>query len=234
MAARATRLLACAVLLIAIIAAASACGSDGESGDPRARRVTLRGELTVDGEPFDSRFLGARVRQDGLVAPCQVVLSGVTDGEYDIDVFPDSEVRGCGASGTRIFLWTVVDDEQLYSLVEFNWPEDGATAEFDATFSTSTPQGVAPAMTDFRGRVTDGSGQPVAPGDLVEAYVGDVLCGLAPIREDEGFFLTVVGPDGVEGCESGATLTFRVGAAQARETAINEPTRSGRLDLTLP
>jgi pimeloyl-ACP methyl ester carboxylesterase len=34
-------------------------------------RVTLSGALTLDGAPFDARYLGATVRRDGLVTSCQ-------------------------------------------------------------------------------------------------------------------------------------------------------------------
>ena len=37
------------------------------------RRVVLHGKLTLDGAPFDARFLGAVVlREDGLITPCQL------------------------------------------------------------------------------------------------------------------------------------------------------------------
>ena len=37
------------------------------------RRVVLHGRLTLDGAPFDARFLGAVVlRRDGLITPCQL------------------------------------------------------------------------------------------------------------------------------------------------------------------
>ena len=48
-----------------------------------------------------------------------------------------------------------------------------------------------------------------------------------------GFILEVVGPDSVPGCARGSTITFRVNGRRALDTAVNEPDRSGTLDLTV-
>jgi hypothetical protein len=49
-----------------------------------------------------------------------------------------------------------------------------------------------------------------------------------------GFTLDVVGPESIPGCARGATITFRVNDRLASDTAVNEPARSGSLDLTVP
>ena len=49
-----------------------------------------------------------------------------------------------------------------------------------------------------------------------------------------GFSLDVVGPESIPGCARGATITFRVNGRLALDTAVNEPERSGSLDLTVP
>ena len=47
-------------------------------------RAVVRARLTLDGRPFDARFLGAVVLRDGLVTPCQLALArGAPGGHGD-------------------------------------------------------------------------------------------------------------------------------------------------------
>jgi hypothetical protein len=204
---------------------------------PGARdRVVFRGRLTVDGEPFDARFLGAIVLRDDLVAPCQYTLPTVEDGRYEITVFADAETAGCGAKGARIALWTFLQDTKLYSNEVRRWPGDGETATFNASFSTSAPRGAAPQTTEFAGEVFDRRGRHLSPGTRIEAYVGNARCGVGSVRRTgnfSGYLLAAVGPDLVAGCERGAVLTFRIDGRRAADTAVNEPGRGTYSDLTL-
>ena len=77
------------------------------------QRVVLNGNLTVDGKPFDSNFLGAIVQRDGLTTPCQYTLPKVQDGRYDITVLADAELSGCGGNGARVVLWTFANGRIL-------------------------------------------------------------------------------------------------------------------------
>jgi len=81
-------------------------GSPEDAEVPGARdRVVVSGSLTLDGAPFDAEFLGAIVRRDGLVTPCQYTLPTVDNGQYEITVHADTEQSGCGAHGAEIVLW---------------------------------------------------------------------------------------------------------------------------------
>ena len=72
---------------------------------PGARdRAVLHGSLSLDGAPFDAKFLGAIVRRDGLIANCQYTLSFVADGRYEVTVLADAEASGCGVQGAEIVL----------------------------------------------------------------------------------------------------------------------------------
>jgi pimeloyl-ACP methyl ester carboxylesterase len=198
-------------------------------------RVVVRGNATLDGAPFDARFLGARVERDGLITPCPG-LTAVDSGRYEITVMADAEASGCGARGARIILWTFVDDAQLHSTEALRWPGNGDMATFDATFSTGAPDGAVPPTSDFVGEVYDRRGSHLPPGTRVEAYVGDTRCGVASVRRTgsfSGFSLAVVGPDSVAGCEVGAKLSFRIGGRPAAETAVNEPGGEESVDLSL-
>jgi hypothetical protein len=201
-----------------------------------ADRVVLTGRATLDGAPFDAPFLGAVVRRDGLVAPCQYTLPSVQDGHYEITVLADAEVSGCGAPGAEIALWTFASGTRLWSGTWVPWPGGGATAPFDAAFTTSAPEGAVPPTSDFLGEVFRG-GERLPHGTPIEAYVGRTLCGVASTRRTGsygGYILSVVGPDSVAGCTLGAPLRFRVGGERATTTVANAPDAGSALDLLLP
>jgi hypothetical protein len=204
---------------------------------PGARdRVVVRGRLTLDGAPFDARWLGAIVRRAGLVSACQYTLPPVVAGRYETTVLADAESSGCGGPGAEILLWTFARNRILYSRDALRWPATHR-ATFDAGFSTSAPDGRAPPISGFSGEVFRRDGRQMPPGTRVEAYVGATRCAVASVRRVgsfAGFILDVVGPDSVPGCARGATLTFRVNGRPALDTAVNAPGQGGSLDLTLP
>jgi hypothetical protein len=198
-------------------------------------RAVLRGRLTLDGAPFDARWVGAVVRRAGLVTPCQYTLPPVRAGRYEITVLADAEARGCGGPGAQIVLWTFARNQRLFAGAAVPWPGNGRTATRDLRFSTSAPQGAAPPTTDFAGGVYRRDGWPLGPGTRVEAYAGATRCGVASVRRTgnfSGYILAVVGPGSVAGCRRGARLTFRIDGRRALDTAVNEPGRGRSLDLT--
>jgi hypothetical protein len=205
-----------------------------------ATRVTFSGNLTLDGAPFDAQFLGAIVRQDGLIAACQYDLPPVTAGRYEIAVLAEAESAGCGAPGAEALLWTFVDDRFLFAQSWTPWPGDGATATVDASFSATAPDGARPPVTEFSGGIYTRDGDHLPPGTRVEAYIGDTLCGVASTRgfgSFDGYIMDVVGSGSRVGCDPGATIILRVNGTRAVQTATNtlQPTgHGGSFDLTLP
>jgi hypothetical protein len=201
------------------------------------RRVVLHGKLKLDGKAFDARWLGAVVlRRSGLVTPCQLTLPPVRRGRYRITVLADAEASGCGVPGARIALWTFAHDEILFSRPVGRWPRHRGR-RFDAAFSTARPNASVAPRTQFAGGVFRPDGHELPGGTRVDAYVGTTLCGVTSVRRTgsfSGFTLDIVGPDSIPGCARGATITFRVNGRRAPETAVNEPGRSGKLDLTVP
>ncbi len=202
------------------------------------KRVVVRGTVTLNGAPFDARFLGAMVRRDGLITPCQYTLSPVNNGRYEITVLADAEASGCGAHGAQILLWTSAQNQILSSRDAVPWPKHGRTTDFDTSFSTATPDGAAPPKAEFAGEVFKRDGHQLPGGTRIEADVGNTRCGLATVRRTgtfSGFSLDVVGPDSVAGCKHGATLTFRINGRLAVDTSTNQPGRvENPFDLTLP
>lgn len=201
-------------------------------------RVVVRGDATLDGAPFDSRFLGAVVRRDGLVTPCQVTLPSVQRGRYSITVFAATEASGCGAPGAEIVLWTFANERIHFSTRGVAWPGNGATTNFEPGFSTSAPAGAAPVTAEFSGEVFRPDGSQLPPGTRVAAYVGSTLCGIASTRGSgsfTGFSLSVVGPESIAGCTSGARITFRVNGRVVAATAVNTPPgQRGSLNMMAP
>ena len=203
-------------------------------------RATLRGALTLDGAQLNADFLGVRVLHDGLAAACQNEIPYVIEGRYDIDVAADAEVRGCGSPGAELLLWTFVNDTFVFSNETAPWPGSGAAVTFDASFSSTTPDGASKPVTEFKGHLFDTDGSELPGGTVVEAYVGDVLCGVTSLRYGESverlYTLIVAGPESIPACAEGATLTFRLDGAPAAETAVNDLARGSEgheLDLTV-
>ncbi|MGZ4689948.1 MAG: hypothetical protein ACXVKA_02985 [Acidimicrobiia bacterium] len=199
------------------------------------RRVVVHGRLTVDGRPFDARWVGAVVSRDGLVTPCQYTLPSVNRGRYTITVLASSDSTGCGAPGAKVLLWTFSGETQLWSVDELTWPRT-RRVRFDASFSSTAPAGASVPTTEFSGEVFRSNGRRVAPGTKVAAYIGTTRCGVASVRNGGSFFgyiLSVVGPGSIPGCTTGATIQFRVNGRPATETAVNDGHGSER-NLTVP
>jgi hypothetical protein len=206
-----------------------------------ADRATLLGALTLDGAPLEAQFLGVRVVRDGLSTACQYTIPAVTQGRYEVMVVADAEVRGCGAPGAELLLWTFAGDRFLFSEATAPWPGAGGTATFDASFSSDAPEGAGQPVTEFKGHLFDRDGGALPGGTVVEAFVGDVRCGITSLRygdASEGYYtLIVAGPESVARCAEGASLTFRLDGQPAVETAVNDLGRGDGdrpdLDLTL-
>lgn len=205
---------------------ASACGSDGGTRQAKpSDRVTIRGTATLDGAPLTADFLGAVVRADGLVTPCQADIPSVTRGSYGIRVLAQEAGSGCGRRGAEVLLWTFVGDTKIFSTSAVAWPPRDA-AQFDVQFSSTMPRGDAPAVTELSGEVFDQAGRRLPPGTRVEAYIGATRCGVASVRDADdtftGYILSVVGPDSIGGCTQGAPITFRINGRPAIETSVND------------
>jgi hypothetical protein len=239
--------------VIAACVAVAGCSSDDENRNdaaPRSttappsttttvaaeERVTVSGNATLDGEPLDADFLGAVVRKDGLVTPCQADLPRVDDGAYEVPVLGKDESAGCGTAGADVLLWAYVGDTQYFATAPTPWPDDAPEATFDAEFSTKTPNGDITPRTEIAAEIFEKDGSKVDPGARVEAYIGDTLCGVASVRRNgdfTGVSLSVVGPDAIPECARNGTVTFRVDDRPIETTIVNRfrPYRNFRLEV---
>ena len=229
------------VMLLVGCVVVSAFGYGREAvRDKPVDRITLRGTATLDGAPLDAEFLGAVVRRDGMITPCQSGIPGVTGGRYVITVLADRAGRGCGRRGAEVLLWTYAGDTKVYSTTAAPWPSRRKSARFNPEFSIATPNGAAPAVTELSGEVFDRNGERLPPGTRVDAYVGTTRCGVASVRRSEdfvGYVLSVVGPESIGGCTRDAEITFSINARPASETYVNHltggaPGAGGRFRLT--
>lgn len=216
------------MLLVACIAASAFGSVHNAAATKPSDRITVRGHATLDGAPFDGKSLGAVVRRDGLITPCQAEIPSVTDGRYEIKVLNQRGGIGCGRRRAEVSLWTYVGETKLYSTSALAWPTRGNVANFEAHFATAAPQGGVPPVTELSGEVFDRNGRRLPPGTRVEAYIGTTRCGVASVRragEDfTGYILSVVGPDSSSGCGEGAQITFRINGRPAAETTLNRLT----------
>ncbi len=208
-----------------------------ESEPGAEARVVVRGSATLDGAPLDAEFLGAIVRKDGLITPCQATLPPVKNGQYEITVMGEAEASGCGGPGSEILLWSFANDTQYFSRNAIAWPGNGRTTTFAPSFTTATPDGDVLPRTEIAGEVFERDGRQLPPRTRVEAFVDNTLCGVASVRTNgdfTGFSLSVVGPQSVAGCTEGGTVTFRVDGRQTVTTTVNDFRVIRSLDLTLP
>ncbi len=225
--------------IVAVVAVllVSAFGRDADAARTGAEdRVVVRGRATLDGASFDAPYLGAAVKRNGLVTPCQLTLPPVRDGRFAIRVHARTEARGCGAAGSQIFLWTFVQEQIVYSSQSVRWPGTGETAKFNPAFSIGAPTGGVGPIVGFAGEIFDPANRRLPPGANVEAHIGETLCGVATTRRIDnfiGFSIDVVGPDSIPGCAIGGTITFRVNGREAREMPVNQAGQGASLDLSL-
>lgn len=208
--------------------ATTAAGANGQ--------VTVRGTATLDGGPFDAKFIGAEVRDNGLDTPCQADIPKVASGRFELPVYADDDGFGCGRPGAEIILWTYIDDLRVFSTTTVPWPASGTTVTFDAPFSKANPQGASSPATELAGEVWGADNFLVDPGGKVEARIGNTVCGLSTVRQNQdftGFSLKVVGPASIPGCTKDGTITLTVDGTPVKETLPNDGSLHRSFDLTL-
>lgn len=231
------RTLLLAVLSTTIAVGLSLGGAVGAAEIDDDDRALIRGTTaTLDGASFDAQYVGAVVRRNGFVTPCQQTLPQVRDGRFVITVYARSVATGCGAQGGEVFLWTFVDEQIVYSDRSVAWPGRGETVRFDPAFSIAAPAGGVGPLVGFAGEIFDRRGRRLPPGADVAAYIGTTRCAVATTRRIDnfvGFSMEVVGPEAIAGCELGAPIRFEVDGRDAVETAVNAPGKDPSMDLSL-
>jgi hypothetical protein len=199
--------------------------------------AVLSGRASLDGSPVDTEFVGAVVRDNQLITPCQLDLPPIDAGRFEITVLSAEGSAGCGHPGAEVILWIYVGDVKVFATTAVAWPASGR-ADVTLDFSAANPIGAAAPAVELFGEVFRADGQRVASGVRVEAYIGDTLCGVGSIRNSgsfDGYLLSIVGPGSIAQCLDGATVTFRVDGTNAEETTTNSqrPNPAGSFNLTV-
>lgn len=208
------------------------------------KRITLSGTITLDGQPA-AGYVFVVVVKDGLRRYCGLANATTgADGSYSLAVASDEEARGCGQPGAQLYADVYVPSRgrSFWSQELVTWPEAGGELAFDAALADP---GAYRPNTLFRGEVIDSSGKSLPVGTVIEAYIGDTRCGITSLPptamvlgDPQTYYLAVVGPDSVAGCNGGEPVTFRVQGTEVAQTGTND--YDGRfqgrhlLDLIVP
>jgi pimeloyl-ACP methyl ester carboxylesterase len=196
-----------------------------------SQRVTLRGAITLDGNPLSVDWFYADVALDGLAQSCSF-RPAPTNGRYEIAIVAAAEMRGCGAPGARITLYAFKDG-RWYASLPVDWPASPGDFASDVAFSSdrSWPNGEPrPAPSTYvYGAARDASGKRVPPGTLVEAYVGGTRCGVTAVAravlqfsDPDSYGIDVAGPASIPACKTGETVTFTIGGKPAATTSTHD------------
>jgi hypothetical protein len=196
--------------------------------------------LRLDGSPIERGYAGAVVRRgDGPSRNCTLDTQPIRNGRFDVSVAADAEAAGCGRPGAQLFVFVDLGEQGYASEQLTDWPDTGNDLAFDAAFSSANPSGVSRQGTTFVGEVLDAEGNRPPPGTVIEAFVGDALCGVTSIpyvrtagMDPSSYALVVVPAEVTPGCTAGATISFRIDGEPAAQTAVND-LGFHELDLTL-
>jgi hypothetical protein len=191
----------------------------------------LSGQATLDGVPFTARWLGAIVVRDGIVTPCNLGLTGIVNGAFEVTVASDTDITGCGVPGADVVLWTYIGDQRLFTAAPLSW-QPGHTEQLTARFESLRPLGAAPTTTEFGGEVYLGDTR-AGTGLRIEARIDGTLCGVTSTRGDGTFIIAVVDTTSVPGCQTDTPIVFTVDGQPTNEGAVNGQPIGGALDLTV-
>ena len=218
-------------------------GSSEADAVPGAdERIVMSGALTLDGEPVRDAEVHVVVRKDGLERYCGLTQGMRANGRYVVVVASSEEAYGCGAPDAQLFLNVYVPDQgrAFWSRDLAGWPASGAELEFDVILDDP---GVFRPYTAFEGTALDSSGRSLPVGTIIEAYIGETICGISslpPVTLDVyvpgRFLITVMGPESVTRCDEHATISFRINGELAEQSRVNDlnPYYQDVLDLTVP
>jgi len=201
---------------------------DAEDVPGADERLTLSGTIMLDGQPVTAEVYIVVVK-DGLRRYCGLSrVKSAANGRYEVAVASDAEARGCGHPGAQLYVDAYVPSRgrSFWSQELADWPASGNELAFDAALGDP---GAYRPTTLFRGEVVDRSGESLPMGTVIEAYIGDMLCGITSLPpavmalgDPATYYLAVVGPESVGGCEAGGTVTFRVAGKRVEQDGVND------------
>jgi pimeloyl-ACP methyl ester carboxylesterase len=187
-------------------------------------RITVTGTATLDGNPIEpsDAYLWFEARRDGLRQACDFVNAPLRHGQFERVVAGGEELAGCGGPGAQLVAVAYVFDlDIVVESAPVDWPAPGTRVIFNPALSRSS---TAIEDTSISGSVLDASGSRVPPGTIVEAFIGDALCGrtsvphaVMPFATPDGFNLIVVSSSSVPGCARDAEIRLLVDGAEVED-----------------
>jgi hypothetical protein len=203
--------------------------ADADAIEGADERVTVSGDVTLNGEPLQHAFVWAEVTDGGLRRLCAFDGASPSDGRYERTLVSDRELAGCGAPGRRIRIAASTGGEVYFSSNSVPWPATGDAATLDVNFTDADAGRAIDNVTPVYGSVYDASGERRPPGTTVEAFIGDTLCGITALPESvlvfqnpDQYDVLVASPEAVPGCEREGAITFRVNGELVAQTAHND------------
>ena len=213
---------------------------EADRGPGRAApREGCSGRLTLDGAPFDARFLGAVVAaRDGLVTPCQLELRRSAAAATRSRSWPARRraAAACRARDRAVDRRAAAGSSSAAR--RWRWPRAGGRLSVRGSFSSARPERHrARSGRSSTARCSRPDGRPAARRDarrgLHRHHALRRGVGAAHRKLLRASASSVVGPDAVAGCARGATITLpRERPARAGHRASTSPARAGQLDLT--
>ncbi len=214
--------------------------AEADAIDGADERVTVRGSMTLDGQPLEFAFVWAEIVDGGLRRLCAFGGPGPAGGRYERVLVSDREVGGCGAPGRRIRIAASTGRALYFSRQMAEWPAAGGSITLDVDFTATDNGRPEDDVTPIYGSVYGADGRRLPPGTKVEAYIGDTLCGTTALppavlvfQNPDTYDVLVAGPQAVPGCARDANITFRVNGEPVEQTAVNKLGGGIRLDLVV-
>ncbi len=195
-------------------------GLDEADNVPGAdKRVIVSGSATLDGEPIKSGLISATVRnEEGLGRRCALAFALIRSGQFELSVAAEEEMHGCGGPGAKVLLVHDPFGDAVFAQHIVAWPSSGRQLTADPVFLSSDTQGPSLPATFVTGEALDANGEYLEPGTVIEAFIGDVLCGTGSLlhiwttaTDPTGYDIAVVNPELKPACRGGETITFQIG-----------------------
>ncbi len=200
-----------------------------------AANIEVRGGGQLSGPPW---VVNA---EDSRLILCELAVSqGLEDStRFEWTVAGDAEIKGCGRADRPLSLLAWIDGRAVLSDDQLPWPGSSLGDGMATSFS---PRSATRHVVVLFGAVVNSSYWSLPAGTIVQAYVGDTLCGvtsIAPTGEfAQRYLLLVSGPDIIPSCLAGRTIDLRVNGGSSGTMAVNDPSsdanNGGRVDIIVP
>jgi pimeloyl-ACP methyl ester carboxylesterase len=186
--------------------------AEAESVSTASQRLSMNGNVVLDGEPYTGSRLFFNVQSPSGIAECSYGGPEILDGRYRRVVAPATESPGCGEVGSLITPVLQLDDYTLVRAESVPWPTSSQLV-LDVRFDSADR---AP-LTLVSGEVLDAAGDRVLDVGRIDGYEGDVHCatGSIPRFGTHTGYVLVVDAEAKPDCREPRTWRFEVNGEPA-------------------